>query len=335
MRSRDSMAKPEPLILVRNLKKSFKVAQKKPGLAGAVKSLFSPNYKMIQAVSGIDFEISRGEVVGYVGPNGAGKSTTIKMLSGILYPSSGEVSIAGLNPFRQRRQFVMKLGVMFGQRSQLWWDLPVSESFDLLKSIYKIPEAVYQKNLAYFNELLEIHHFWGQPVRRLSLGQRVRADLAASLIHDPDVLFLDEPTVGLDILAREQFRRMIKQINREKKTTILITSHDLGDIELVVKRLILIDKGSVLFDGPLKNFMDKYSGRSRMSILFEDKYEKRKLPPGARILKSEARSLELEIETASVSYQELLGDIPRWGRIKDIHMDSTTLEEILADLYKG
>lgn len=297
--------------------------------------MFAPEKQIIEAVAGISFEIGKGEVVGYVGPNGAGKSTTIKMLSGILYPSAGEVEVAGFNPFRQRRQFVMKLGVMFGQRSQLWWDLPVSESFDLLKSIYKIPKGVYDSNLEYFNELLDIKSFWSQPVRRLSLGQRVRADLAASLIHDPDVLFLDEPTVGLDILAREQFRRMIKKINREKQTTMLITSHDLGDIELVVERLILIDKGRVLFDGALKKFMQKYSTRSRMSIQFEEFFQRRELPEGARLIKEEERSIEIEIETSRVSYQELLGDIPKWGKVKDIHMEATTLEEILSELYKG
>jgi len=328
------MGSQKNLISVHNLKKSFKVLKKDAGVLGALKALVSADYKIIEAVKGISFDIGRGEMVGYVGPNGAGKSTTIKMLSGILYPDSGTISVAGVNPFRDRKKYAMKLGVMFGQRTQLWWDLPVSESFDLLKSIYRIDNKRYSENIEYFNFLLKINEFWSQPVRRLSLGQRVRADLAASLLHDPEVLLLDEPTIGLDVLARDAFRMMIKGINNDRKTTVLLTSHDLGDIEMIAQRLILIDLGEVLYDGSLAGFMKKYSHLSRVTIQFQKKDKKIDFPKGVSLIESGSNRVLLEVDTRILLYKDLLNLIPRWGDVKDIHMELASLEEILSQIYR-
>jgi len=324
----------EPLIQVSDLNKTFRVLKKNPGVWGAVKALFSPYYNHIEAVKDVSFDIQRGELVGYVGPNGAGKSTTIKMMSGILYPTHGHIKVNGLDPFKHKKKYAMKLGVMFGQRTQLWWDLPVSESFDLLRAIYKVEKSEYTKNLEYFNETLGIFDFWSQPVRRLSLGQRVRADLAASLIHNPSVLFLDEPTIGLDILAREKFRTLIKKINRERKTTILITSHDLGDIENIANRLILIDKGSVLYDGALKSFIKKHSFHTRMIITFGDKITEQPLPPGVSIVEKRGSVYEFELNRHEVNYEKMLAALGSWGELKDMVMESGSLGEVLTRIYK-
>jgi len=322
------------LIHVSDLRKEFKILKKKPGIAGAITSLFSRNYQIIEAIKDVSFDIHQGEIVGYVGPNGAGKSTTIKILSGILYPTSGVIQVGGFVPSKDRRRFAMTLGVMFGQRTQLWWDLPVSESFDLLKSIYKVDAAKYKKNIDFFNDAFGLHEFWGQPVRRLSLGQRVRADLSAALIHDPNVLLLDEPTIGLDVLSRSQFRELIKTVNNEKKTTILLTSHDIDDIELIVQRLILIDKGIVKYDGSLKKFLKQFGGQKKLLVNFQFPPKVGKIPKGAFVQALEKNHLEIKIDTTLISYHDLITVIPDWGKIIDIHLESDNLETVLSELYK-
>ncbi|MDH4262732.1 MAG: ATP-binding cassette domain-containing protein [Spirochaetia bacterium] len=328
------MSSNEVLIEVKELCKEFKILKKKPGLGGALMSLFSRDYQTIEAIKDISFKINQGEIVGYVGPNGAGKSTTIKILCGILYPTSGLIEVAGFVPSVDRKQFAMTLGVMFGQRTQLWWDLPVSESFDLLKSIYKVDNARYKKNLDFFNDIFDIKEFWGQPVRRLSLGQRVRADLAAALIHDPNVLLLDEPTIGLDVLARSRFRELIKMVNAEKKTTILLTSHDIDDIELIVDRLILIDKGTVKYDGTLKKFLKNYGGQKKLLVNYSNKPKIGKIPDGASVQSLKGNILEIKVDTAIISYHDLIKVIPDWGKVIDIQLESDSLETILSELYK-
>jgi ABC-2 type transport system ATP-binding protein len=328
------MPSSDVLIEVKNLRKEFKILKKKPGLAGAITSLFSRDYQVIEAIKEISFKINQGEIVGYIGPNGAGKSTTIKILCGILYPTSGLIEVAGFVPSVDRRKFAMTLGVMFGQRTQLWWDLPVSESFDLLKSIYKVDDARYKKNLDFFNEIFELREFWGQPVRRLSLGQRVRADLAAALIHDPNVLLLDEPTIGLDVLARSRFRELIKMVNAEKKTTILLTSHDIDDIELIVDRLILIDKGIVKYDGALKKFLKHYGGQKKLLVNFSSHPKVGKVPKGSTVQTLKGNLLEIKVDTAIISYHDLIRVIPGWGKVVDIQLESDSLETILSELYK-
>lgn len=229
-------------IAVNNLYKIYKISQRQEGFTGMVKYLFHPQYKEKEAVKGISFSIQQGECVAFLGANGAGKSTTIKMLTGIMKPTDGKISVMGNDPFRERIRNAGNLGVVFGQKTQLWWDIPVKDSFELLHSIYEIPDKVYEENLDLFKKILELEEFMDQPARKLSLGQRVRADIAAALLHDPPVLFLDEPTIGLDVAVKQKVYQFLQYINKEKKTTILLTSHDLKDMEWLCRRLIILEK---------------------------------------------------------------------------------------------
>ncbi|MDR2135646.1 MAG: ATP-binding cassette domain-containing protein, partial [Treponema sp.] len=231
--------------------KSYRIVKNRPGILGSVASLFHREYNIKNAVDNISFSIGQGEIVGYIGPNGAGKSTTIKMLSGVLIPDSGEIRVGGIVPYRERKKNAMRIGVVFGQRSQLYWDLPISDTFGLFRRLYEIPDDVYEHNKRLYVELLGMEDFIEQPVRQLSLGQKMKANLALAMLHNPDVLYLDEPTIGLDVMSKQVLRQSIAALNREKNTTIILTTHDMNDIEAVCKRLILIDKGRKLFDGGL------------------------------------------------------------------------------------
>ena len=245
-------------IAVKNLYKKYKISQRQEGFTGMVKYLFHPQYKEKEAVKGISFSIQQGECVAFLGANGAGKSTTIKMLTGIMKPTDGKISVMGNDPFRERIRNARKIGVVFGQKTQLWWDIPVKDSFELLHSIYEIPDNVYEENLDLFKKILELEEFMDQPARKLSLGQRVRADIAAALLHDPPVLFLDEPTIGLDVAVKQKVYQFLQYINKEKKTTILLTSHDLKDMEWLCRRLIILEKGEILFDDEITKIFDNY-----------------------------------------------------------------------------
>lgn len=245
-------------IAVKNLYKKYKISQRQEGFTGMVKYLFHPQYKEKEAVKGISFSIQQGECVAFLGANGAGKSTTIKMLTGIMKPTEGKISVMGNDPFRERLINAGKIGVVFGQKTQLWWDIPVKDSFELLHSIYEIPDDVYEENLDLFKKILELEEFMDQPARKLSLGQRVRADIAAALLHDPPVLFLDEPTIGLDVAVKQKVYQFLQYINKEKKTTILLTSHDLKDMEWLCRRLIILEKGEILFDDEITKIFDNY-----------------------------------------------------------------------------
>ncbi|MCE9597344.1 MAG: ATP-binding cassette domain-containing protein [Spirochaetia bacterium] len=255
-----------PVIEVQELTKKFTVRKRKPGFLGSVVSLFSPYSEEMTAVDKVNFTIGRGDLVGYLGPNGAGKSTTIKMLTGILVPTSGRVMVDGVDPQEDRRAVARKIGVVFGQKTQLWWDLPVEESFDLLRAVYKIPRREYQQRLDFFINLLHMKDFLSQQTRKLSLGQRMRADLAASLLHRPPILFLDEPTIGLDILTRDIVRKFIKEINEKEQITILLTTHDIQDIEYLARRLILLDRGRVHYDGGIQEFVQRYAAEKVLTI---------------------------------------------------------------------
>ncbi len=248
------------MIEVRNLKKGYRIAKKSTGMMGSLKHLIMPQYEILEAVKGISFRINEGESVAFLGLNGAGKSTTIKMLTGIMKPSDGTVRIMGKDPFLNRIENARRIGVVFGQKSQLWWDIPVIESFRLLKNIYGIPEEQYTRNMEKFSEILGLHEFLSQPARKLSLGQRVRADLAASLLHEPPILFLDEPTIGVDVAAKQKIYEFLRETNSKKKTTILLTSHDMKDLESICQRLIILEKGKILFDDPIDQLLLRYGG---------------------------------------------------------------------------
>lgn len=246
------------MIYAEHLKKEFKKVIKEPGLKGSVKALFKPKKEIVTAVDDISFHVPKGEILGFIGPNGAGKSTVIKMLTGILTPTSGECRINGQIPQNNRQKYVKEIGVVFGQRTQLWWDLPLTETYNVLKEIYEVSDENFKKRMAFLNEVLELEEFIKSPVRTLSLGQRMRADIAASLLHSPKVLFLDEPTIGLDVVVKDNIRNAIMEINKEEQTTVILTTHDISDIELLCKRIVMIDKGKNVFDGDLYELKSKY-----------------------------------------------------------------------------
>jgi ABC-2 type transport system ATP-binding protein len=253
------------LIEAQNLTKTFRRTERGAGLRGAVAALFSRRYTKVVAVDHVTFQVGDGEIVGYVGPNGAGKSTTVKMLTGVLVPTSGQVTVAGRIPHRQRVQNARQMGVVFGQRTQLWWDIPVRESLSLLRDIYQVPQRVYHDNLALFSEVLGLDELLPVPARKLSLGQRMRCDLAAALLHNPRLVYLDEPTIGLDITVKERVRKFIKTINRERRTTILLTTHDLQDIQELCSRILIIDHGRIIYDGSVEALKARY-GHHRVLV---------------------------------------------------------------------
>lgn len=266
------------MIEVKNLSKYFIIKKRKSGFLGSLQSLFHTEQDTIKAVDNISFQIKPGELVGYIGQNGAGKSTTIKMLTGILKPSQGQILINGLDPSEERSRNAFQIGVVFGQRSQLWMDLPVEESFDLLRSIYKIDQKIYNQKIEFFSDLLGIHEFMKQQARKLSLGQRMKADLAASLLHSPKVLFLDEPTIGLDLLVKEKVRSFIRSINENEKVTIILTTHDIQDIEFLAGRIIIIDRGKIGYDGGIANFNKLVGNDSLVNVHFQEPIHKLVLP---------------------------------------------------------
>ncbi len=260
------------LIEAKGLTKEFRLFRRREGVLGAFRDLFVRDYKTLKAVNGIDFTVEKGEMVGYIGANGAGKSTTIKMLTGILVPTSGTVFVNGFVPYKEREAYTMGIGVVFGQRSQLWWDIAVIESFKLLRRIYNVPKEDFELRLKKFNYLLDLDNFLHLPVRKLSLGQRMRCDLVAALLHNPQILFLDEPTIGLDVLAKARIRDFLKEINKENKTTIILTTHDLGDIEALCSRVAIIDKGIMLYDGQVEDLYRRW-GHDKLEDIIKRIYQ--------------------------------------------------------------
>jgi ABC-2 type transport system ATP-binding protein len=258
------------LINIKNVSKVFEINPKRSDAIDTIKGLFSTRKDKVLAVDNINFEVSRGEVIGYIGPNGAGKSTTIKMLTGILSPSSGHIEIDGIIPYKNRKEYVKNIGVVFGQRSQLWWDLPVADSFSLLKDIYKVSDTAYSQNMELFYSELELESIINKPVRQLSLGQRMRCEIAASFIHNPKIVYLDEPTIGLDVVAKQSIRNIIKKLNAEKNNTIILTTHDMSDIEELCKRIIIIDKGKVVYDGELSSIKKLFNQNRILTIDFSE-----------------------------------------------------------------
>lgn len=325
------------LIDVQNLRKTFQVAVPRKGRLAALRSLLAREYRQVHAVDDVSFAIERGEMVGYLGPNGAGKSTTLKMLTGILVPSAGHIRVAGRVPHQQRQEHARQIGVVFGQRTQLWWDLPTIESFELLRYIYRIPRERWQTNLGLFTEMLELEPFLNTPVRQLSLGQRMRADLACALMHEPPVLFLDEPTIGLDVVARERIREFLRQLNQERGVTIILTTHDLGDIERLCQRVVLIDHGRVIYDGGLERLRERY-GRWRTLIVDLEE----ELPddttmqiPGAEVIRQEGLRHWLRFDRSSSSAAALIATIAARHPLRDLTIEEPEIEMIVSDIYQG
>lgn len=321
------------MIEAKNLVKEFKVYKHRRGAWGTVRNLFSTEHRIVRAVDGISFDIGDGELVGYLGPNGAGKSTTIKMLTGILVPSGGELRVGGLIPWRDRIRHVGRLGVVFGQRTTLWWDLPVIESFELLRHIYRLPETKYRTNLAAFTDLLGLEEFLNTPVRSLSLGQRMRADLAAAFLHDPEIVFLDEPTIGLDVLAKERIREFIASVNHEKKTTVILTTHDLGDISRLCRRVMMIDRGKILFDGPLNDLVERYGGERQLVVDLAEDYADVNLS-GARIIHREGRKVTYAFKPNGGGVAGLMTELSGRFRWEDMSLREPDVESTVRRIYE-
>lgn len=306
------------MIEVEGLKKYYKIAKRDKGLMQTMRGLFKRKYEIRKAVDDISFQIKKGEIVGFIGPNGAGKSTTIKMLSGILYPDEGKLGVNGFVPYKQRKQYVKNIGVVFGQKTQLNWDLPLIESFELMKFIYKIPQEKYEENLHKFVKLLDMEDFINQPVRQLSLGQRMRGDIVAALLHSPEVVFFDEPTIGLDVVAKEKIRDFIKYMNKTEQTTIIFTTHDMQDIEKVCDRLIIIDSGKKVYDGSIDEIKTKYAYSKTVEMLLED---------GTKQVQT--------FDVRKVPMNEVMEKLFAQYHIKDIAICEPEIDAIIRDIYEG
>lgn len=337
------------MIEVRNVSKEFVSPKKYPGFRGAIKGLFSNEKVKKVAVDDISFSISKGEIVGYIGSNGAGKSTTIKMMTGILNPTSGTCLVDGIDPSKNRKENAQNIGVVFGQRTQLWWDLPLSESFTILKEIYNVSDEAYEEQMEFLNRVLELNEFFDRPVRTLSLGQRMRADLGAALLHNPKVIYLDEPTIGLDIVVKDNIRHAIKEINEKYQTTVILTTHDIGDIEELCSRIIIIDEGKKIYDGTLENLKDTYGKRRKITMEVRKPEVLQKISLADVLNKtntvaiSEADyevTLDAESKTYTVSFDkhkmqvpQILSAVVELTEVTDIKLQETELAEIVKEIY--
>lgn len=322
------------MIVADQLNKHFKIYETKKGFIGSFTSLLSTKHHVVKAVNDISFNIGEGEFVGYIGPNGAGKSTTIKMLSGILHPTGGSIEVAGLSPQKRRKEVAKKIGIVFGQRTQLWWDLPLRDSFDILKEMYKVPDAKYQAFLKLYDDMLQIGQFMNTPVRKLSLGQRMRGDLAAAMIHDPEVLFLDEPTIGLDVNAKTSIRSFLKELNTKEKKTILLTTHDMDDIEQLSSRVIVINHGQIVLDGSITDLRNNIGLPSVIEVQYKEKPEN--LPAefdGIEKMRWEDDKLILMYDRSVLSSPSLLQEVSKWGEPVDIQMKEPDIEEVIQKIY--
>ena len=313
------------MIDVADLRRQF-VVRERTGLVRRTK-------RVVDAVDGVDLTVARGELVGYVGPNGAGKSTTIKMLTGILVPTSGTVRVAGLDPVRQRVELTRRIGVVFGQRSQLWWDLPLADSFDLLRHVFRVPRDRYRENLARFGELLELEPFLRTPVRQLSLGQRMRGELVAALLHDPEVVFLDEPTIGLDVVAKAAAREFLLEMNRERGVTVLLTTHDLADIERLCRRLLIIDHGRVIWDGGLDELVERYGERRTLVVDLAESLPPLDVP-GARVARVDGPRQWLEFHRDETTAAQLVAAVAETAQLVDLAVEEPQVEEIVRRIYR-
>ena len=321
------------IIEVKNLSKDFKVKLKSKGFKGSLKSIIKPSYKTVKAVKNISFEVEKGEVIAFIGPNGAGKSTTIKMLTGILYPDKGDIKVLGIDPRKERKKLAYNIGTVFGQKEQLWMHLTPYDNFKFFGAIYDIPEYAVEKKIEELKQVFELEEFIDTPVRNLSLGQRIRCEIVASLIHEPSVLFLDEPTIGLDPVVKENIRTLIKRMNKEYKTTIFLTSHDISDIEKLCKRVIIINSGQVVLDDSMENLKYHYLNNKIVDVKMKEKVNLED-EDGITILKDKGYNLKIEVDTKKRSITDAL-KLLNPDNIIDINISNTPLEDIISDIYKN
>jgi ABC-2 type transport system ATP-binding protein len=323
------------LIEMQNVSKSFKIVKRQEGFWNTVKSLVSREYAMKQAINNINLSINEGELVGYIGPNGAGKSTTIKMLAGILTPTSGKVLVNDRVPYVQRKDNAMDIGVVFGQRSQLYWDLPMRDTFNLYQKMYKIDDEKFKRNVDFFIELLDMYEFLDQPVRQLSLGQKMRAELAVALLHDPKIVYLDEPTIGLDVIAKSRIRTFIREVNKQKNTTVILTTHDMDDIEQICNRIVLINQGGIIYDGSLSEFKKQFSQGHILSVqLLEDIplviHDER-----LSVISEEGSRKQILFRQDHISVGEAISLVTRQNTVIDLQLIEPSIERIIKEIYSA
>jgi len=321
------------IIEVEHVVKDYITVVKKPGIHAALKSLLFPEKKTVRAVDDISFTIEPGEIIGYIGPNGAGKSTMIKMLSGILHPTSGEIRVCGISPQQNRKAVVQNLGVVFGQRTQLYWDLQLRESFELLRRIYRVDAKTFRENMEMLQDILGLEDFIGRPVRQLSLGQRMRGDLAAAMLHSPSILFLDEPTIGLDAEAKHAIRNFIREINKARKVTVILTTHDLDDIEKLCSRVIVVNRGKIVEDGPIGAIVNKLTPMRLLEIELKEPASVRP-HPAAEIVRHDGLHVSYRFDKNRISASDLIADLSKQLPIRDLSVKDPTIEDALREIYK-
>ncbi|MBR6419881.1 MAG: ATP-binding cassette domain-containing protein [Oscillospiraceae bacterium] len=326
------------IIEIRNITKEFKVLNRREGLKGSLKDLFSRDYKIVRAVDNISMTIEQGEIVGYLGPNGAGKSTTIKMMTGVLEPTSGEILVGGNVPYQNRTKNAQEIGVVFGQRSQLWWALPLIESFKLLKDIYQIPDKEYDGMLALYQSLVDIEPLLHKPVRQMSLGQRTLSDILAAFLHNPKIVFLDEPTIGLDVSMKAKIRTLIQALNREKHTTVILTTHDMGDVDALCRRIVIIDKGKMLYDNDMDHLKGFFGSYRTLKIRVDGDLKAhaeeiaKELPECSVSADEEWISILVDEDKATV--MEVLGTLQTAHSIRDMQLQEISTEEVIKKIYE-
>jgi len=320
------------IIEVNGLSKRFETKIKEPGFKGSISSILRPQYKEINAVDHIDFSVDKGEILAFIGPNGAGKSTTIKMLTGILHPTNGNMRVMDYDPIKDRAKMAYHIGSVFGQKSQLWFHLPPEDSFRLLGKIYELDDHTLKRRMSYLSQVFEIEQLLNIPVRKMSLGQRIRCEIAASLLHEPKIIFLDEPTIGLDVIVKQKIRDLIKTINKEEETTIFLTSHDAGDIEELCKRVIVINHGEIVTDESVKNLKYNYLSKKVISL----KYANEVVIDDSdmKILKRKGYGVKVEVDSAKSDIQEVISRLMAYGRVLDITIEDPPMEEIIASIYQ-
>lgn len=320
------------LIEANNVNKTFRVYQTGEGIRGYVKSFFSREYEEVHAVEDLDLEIDSGEIIGYIGANGAGKSTTVKMLTGILEPSSGTIEVDGINPHQHRMRNAMNIGVVFGQKTQLWWDLPVKESFRLLKEVYEVSDENYRARIEEFDEVLQLKEFWEQPVRKLSLGQKMRCELAAAFLHHPKIVYLDEPTIGLDVAVKERIRNFIRRMNQREDITVMLTTHDIGDIEDLCERIVVLDKGRKIYDGELDALVDRFTSR-RLILDLPDGADLELDMKGIEEVEEVEGYLEIVFNREKISASEIMRKVLNEYDVADFKIREPDIEAVVKKIY--